>query len=472
METAAAPLFDRLTPELFSLLGSPNARHYWAVLDSLMDEMWGDHAMSPGEDAAKPRVVRAIEAFLAAHDPWDEDRDSPITVRAHGILNRLIGTGWLSASKVGAVEKITVRPVVAQFYSVLCEFAVQEPEFLGSKVRSIFLNLRAVETGEAGGDQYAEAAKQAKHCMAHIVNTGVRVQDLMAALVKHTSAREFVRGFFEDYVEKVFIADYSELRTKDHPLQHRAAIVQLTLQLQHHESRREELIGWYQAKITGGNREKAEIRFERDTQMLLRLREVDIQLRRVDELIRDANHRAMVFFDYQLRAPKQLDKLISKALAATSHLPDDHIALPAVPLERHASEWSLAKPRQAPRPPMETSVDVRPPTDREIAMEMLRRQMTENRMVRPANLDNYIARHLKEPGSVTSDDLVIESINDLCCYQRLLLIASRGNAPASMRRSDPQLLMLRKVRVEFEPEAMTHNGYLAHQRFIITREAS
>src|SRR5579859_8169054 len=174
LENAAAPLFDRLAPELFSLLGSQNGRHYWVVLGRLMDEMWGDHAMSPGEDVAKPIVVRAIESFLTAQDPWDEDRDSPLAVRAHGILNRLVGTGWLTASKVGAIEKITVRPVVAQFYTVLCDFAVQEPEFLGSKVRSILLNLRAVESGEAGGDQYAEAAKQAKHCMAHIVNTGVR----------------------------------------------------------------------------------------------------------------------------------------------------------------------------------------------------------------------------------------------------------------------------------------------------------
>ena len=103
-------------------------------------------------------------------------------------------------------------------------------------------------------------------------------------------------------------------------------------------------------------------------------------------------------------------------------------------------------------------------------MEILRRRMTENRMVRPITLANYIARHLTEKRSVTSDDLVIDSINDLCCYQRLLLIASRNNCPPAMRRSDPQLLMLRKVRVEFEPDAVTRNIYMEHQRFIITRE--
>lgn len=468
MDTVAAPIFDRLTPELFSLLGSQNARHYWAVLGRLMDEMWSDSAMSPGEEASKAAVVRAIESFLSADDPWDVDQDTPVSVRAHNILYRLLTTGWLTATRSGAVDKITVRPVIAQFYTVLCDFAVQEPEFLGSKVRSIFLNLRAVEAGDF--DQYAEAAKQAKHCMAHIVNTGVRVQELMAALVKHTSAREFVRGFFVDYVEKVFIADYSELRTKDHPLQHRTAIVALTMQLHHKEAAREAIIAWYQAKVTSGSREKAELRYERDTQLLLRLRDVDQQLQRVDEVIRDANHRAMVFFDYQLRAPKQLDRLIEKALRASEHLTHDHIALPAVPMGRLASEWGLAKPRQKPRPATETAVDVRKATPREMAMEALRRRMAENRMVRPIQLARYVGRHLVQTHVVTSDDLTISSINDLCCYQRLLLIASRSECPPSKRASDPQLLMLPRLRVEFEPDALTRNAYMEHRRFVITRE--
>lgn len=98
LEITAAPLFDRLNPELFSLLGSQNGRHYWTVLSRLMDEMWGDHAMSPGEEVAKPIVVRAIESFLTAQDPWEDDFDSPLNVRAHTVLNRLIGTGWLSAT--------------------------------------------------------------------------------------------------------------------------------------------------------------------------------------------------------------------------------------------------------------------------------------------------------------------------------------------------------------------------------------
>ena len=464
------PLFDRLPAGLFRALGADNGRRYWDVLARLINELWGDGGRSPGEEAQRAVVVRTVESLLAADDPWEEDLETPIGIRAHGLVNLFVETGWLAQRRRGLVEMVTIRPVVAQFYMVLSEFALHEPEFLGSKVRSIYLNLRAVAAGEASGDQYAEAAKQAKRCMAHIANTGCRVQDLMEALLKRTTAREFVSGFFEDYIQKVFIADYSELRTRDHPLQHRSAIIALALQFQHDDDKREGVLRWYQEKPAGGDRERAEFLFERDTRQLMRLREVDQQLQRLDDEIRDANQRAMTFLEYKLRAPKHLDKLITRALQAIDGMQEGATALPAAPDRRHFSEWGLAKPRMLARPAAATAVERTPPTLEELAMEALRRRMAENRMVKPVQLANYVARHLAANGVVSSDDLSISSINDLCCYQRLLLIASRSDCPPSMRRSDPLLQVLKRVQITFDDQAITRNDYMEHRRFIIQRE--
>lgn len=434
-----------------------------------MEEMWGDGGRSPGEEAPRAVVVKAIETFLAADDPWEEELETPIAIRAHGIVNVLVESGWLFQRRRGLVDMITVRPVIAQFYTVLSEFAYHEPEFLGSKVRSILLNLRAVDSGEASGDQYAEAAKQAKRCMAHIANTGCRVQDLMDALLKRTSTRDFVHGFFEEYIEKVFIADYSELRTRDHPLQYRSAIIAMTMQFQHDPDKSASLIDWYQEKVASGDRLKAEVLYERDTRLLLRLRDIDDQLRRLDEEIRDANQRAVTFIEYKLRAPKQLDKLIAKALRSVDSIEEGAIALPAALGRRHASEWGLARPRQLARLSVSTDVERAPPTIEELAMEALRRRMAESRMVKPVHLANYVGRHLSGKNKVSSDELTITSINDLCCYQRLLLIASRSDCPPAMRRSDPQLQILKRVRIAFD-EGSTRNAYMEHSRFNIQLE--
>lgn len=465
----AVPLFDRLNPGLFRLLGMPNGQRYWAVICRLMAELWGDGGLSPGEDVQKTAVVRAIESYLAADDPWDGDLETNITIRANEIANKLVETSWLSERRRGAVKMLTVRPVIAQFFSVLCDFATQEPEFLGSKFRSIVLNLKAVYSGEAGGEQFVEAARQAKQCMAHIVHTACKVQDLMEELLRRSTAREFVKGFFEEYVQGLFIADYSELRTKDHPLQYRTLIVSLTHQMRHEEQRRSSLLAWYTEKRAGGDSARAETLFERDSLQLLRLSEVHEQLRRVDEEIRIANQQGLVLMAYSMRAPRNFDKLIARSLSAVEHMREGDIGLPAASGARHASEWGLAKPRLFVKSQVATGVRRRTPTLEELALESLRRKMAEVRMVKPMQLIHYIARHLKGRSEISCQELTIESINDLCCYQRLLLIASRSECPPEMRRDDP-LLKLPGVRVGFDPDSSTRNAYMEHRTFRIQRE--
>lgn len=333
-------------------------------------------------------------------------------------------------------------------------------------MRSIFLNLREVAAGGAP-EAYPEAARQAKHVMAHIANTGCRVQDLMDELVTRTSAREFVRGFFEEYIEKVFIADYTEFRTNNHPLQHRAEIVRLAVGFQHEPLQRQALIDWYTQKQANGDAIRAEMLYERDTRWLLRLRDVEEHLRRLDDEIRIAHQRAMAYFEYKLRSPGRFDILIGRALAAVGRLTEGHIALPTRNGRYHASEYGLARPRQLAQEMAATTVEQDPPTIEELAKEALRQRMNADRLVTPLKLAAYVARHLNGRRSINSDLLQINSINDLCCYQRLLLIALRDHTPAGKRAQDVHLQMVPGMHVAFEPGATTTNDHMQHQRFVI-----
>lgn len=467
----STPLFDRLPEGLFRPLAASNRRRYWDLLCRLVAELWGDGGYSPGEEVSKTAVIGVITAQLLADDPWLEDGEessTPVAVRAATIVSMLVETGWLFQRRRGAVTVLTMRPVIAQFFNTLSDFATQEPEFLGSKVRSIYLNLEAAVAKDQV-DAYVEAAKQAKQCMAHIANTGCQVHDLMEVLLAADSASDFLRGFFEQYVEKVFIADYAELRTKNHPLQHRARIIQLTLQIEHDKARRDAIIDWYQVKRCAGDRIKAEMLYERDNRQLLRLRDVEAQLQRLDEEIRSANQKAMALLEYRLRAPRHFDKLIVRAIAGASVVPEDHLALPAASGLHHASEFALAKPRQYQPPPAATQLQRRVPTVEEQARENLRQRMIKNRQVTPRHLARYVARHMGSARSVAADALTIESINDLCCYQRLVLMAMRSAGPPLKRKSDIQLQMLPGVRFELQQDE-TINPYLRHRRFIIHKE--
>lgn len=468
-----APLFDRLPDAIFRPLGVANNRHYWDVLSRVMSTLWGEDGRAPGEEVPKGVVVKVIESCIVADDPWEGEVQTPLGIRSHNIFSTLSEAGWFSMRRRGVVDMVTVKPRIGMLFSVLSDFARQEPEYIGGQVRSILLNLRSiseVSSDPSACSAYQTAAKQARQCMAHIVNTGCRVQDLMDGLVELESARDFVHGFFNDFVERVYIADYSELRTRNHPLQYRGQIIDKTYELQDDEAARGRLVSWYVEHIGKGDRERGEAAYRRDTSQLLRLNNIEDHLARLDEEISIANQRALALIEYKLRTPKQLDKLISRACAALTGMEEDHPALPSDAGGVHWSLHTLAKPRKPPRAQLATAVETIELTDEELAMEWLRRRMVENRKVTPVQLANYVTRMLDGKRQVDSDALAVESINDLCCYQRLLLIASRNDAPLHSRRHDPVVQMLRGIRVRFADGHDTDNDYMTHRRFIVERE--
>ncbi|OOG41427.1 hypothetical protein B0E51_06930 [Rhodanobacter sp. C05] len=472
-QEAVAPLFDQLPEDIFRPLGVANNRRYWDVLSRVMSTLWGEDGRSPGEEVTKTVVIRVIESCIVADDPWEGELETSVGGQSHNVFRSLSEAGWFSVRRRGLVDMVTVKPRIGMLFTMLSEFARQEPEYIGGQVRSILLNLRSVTEDSADPNAcsaYQIAAKQARQCMAHIVNTGCRVQDLMDSLVELDSARDFVHGFFTDFVERVYIADYSELRTRNHPLQYRGQIIEKTYALMDEEPSRERLVVWYTEHIGRGDREKGEAAYRRDTNQLLRLNNIEDHLARLDEEINIANQRALALIEYKLRAPKHLDKLIKRACAALSVLDEDHPALPGDAGGVHWSALALAKPRKPPRDQVATAVETIELSDEELAMEWLRRRMVENRKVTAVQLANYVARMLDGRNRVDSDMLEVGSINDLCCYQRLLLIASRDDAPLQLRRHDPVVQMLRGIRIRFEEERMTNNDYMIHRRFVVERE--
>lgn len=468
-----APLFDRLPEDIFRPLGVSNRHRYWDVLSRVIATLWGEDGRAPGEEVAKSVVIRVVESCIVADDPWAGELQTPTNILSHTVFNTLAEAGWFSVRRRGLVDMVTVKPRISMLFTMLNEFARQEPEYIGGQVRSILLNLRSVAEDSSDPNAcsaYQAAAKQARQCMAHIVNTGCRVQDLMDSLVEMESARDFVHGFFTDFVERVYIADYSELRTRNHPLQYRGQIIDKTYALQDDEASRERLVGWYTEHIGKGDRERGEAAYRRDTNQLLRLNNIEDHLARLDEEIRVANQRALALIEYKLRAPKHLDRLINRACNALASMEEEHPALPGDAGGAHWAPFMLAKPRKRHRKQGTTIVEALELTDEELAMEWLRRRMVENRKVTAIHLANYVVRMLDGQQRVNSDAFRVDSINDLCCYQRLLLIASRDEAPMTQRRNDPVIQMLRGIRVRFDEERLTKNDYMTHRRFVVERE--
>lgn len=460
---AANLLFERLPERLFGPLASPNKQTYWAILCALYERRFGPDAPLPPSNGYTNRdITQDIEDELVIHDSWiDEGGDTPETpigIRAITIFNRLQETGWLNFYQHGVVKRVSMTPTVSQFLGRLINFAETGPIFVAGKVRSIEANLKLVTEG-ADGDSLAEAAEQARNLLEHISNTGTNIHDLMVSLAKEETTTQYVRRFFNDFVEQVFIGDYKELRTQEHPLSRRPQILLSVENLYASDLNRDRLIAWYEAKRFPGDRAKAERMFERDIQKLLDLQRIDGYLERLDDEIRWANRKALVYLDYRLRSMRPIDQTVDAAIARVIGSGKKFHDTPFAPGEM-ISPIRLAEPRRQEIRQAVTELRESVPTEEDIARARLKALARNVRMVSAPKLVEFVSRQLSGKPQIESEDLKLNSVADIRAYQTLLVLG------ALMESGSPELknkaaVMMRGFRVRRTGDKEAQNKWVS-----------
>ncbi|MBA4192352.1 MAG: hypothetical protein C0467_30645 [Planctomycetaceae bacterium] len=473
MNPASIALFERLPDKIFSPLGSLNRHGYWSVLCALHRHRFGpDAPMPPSHGYLLRDIHKFIEEHITYDDTWVEEEgeapaDTPLNIRAIGIFNRLLDTGWFRTERYGMERTVSMRPTVSQFLSVLISFAETGPVFVSGKIRSIDANLSLVAKGDAGGDGLREAAEQARHLLEHIRNTGTNVRDLMESLDPNMSTAQYVRGFFRDYIEQVFIGDYRELRTREHPLSRRPQILRSVEHLSTDIAERARLLAWYEQRPAAGDRKKAELMFERDLQRLFELNRIDEYLDRLDDEIRRANRKAIAVLDYHLRSVRPLDDLIRKAI---SHLVSgaDGDMVPIFGPEGLMSGARLTEPRiTAERPP---PAPLRQPTfsPYEMARARLMKRAREARSMTAPKLSAYVSRVLAGASEAASETLPLETIEQLRAYQVLQSVAMAMDS-GSVRLAADSRRLAHGFEVHATGEEELQHAYLSGRPFVIQR---
>lgn len=423
----AAPLFERLPNRLFGPLASANRHRYWAILCGLHRNRFGPSApLSPSHGFPIRTILQDIEDELQNQDLWEsEDEQSletPIGIRTNAVFMRLTEAGWLRVERYGVEKTVTMQPGVSHFLTLMVSFAETGPVFLSGKIRSIEALLKSVTDGEGAGDSLAEAADQARNLLEHVRNTSTSVRDLMELLSAETTTAQYVHRFFGDYIERVFIGDYRDLRTREHPLSHRPQILARIQELHGVETNRQRLIAWYESKRARGDRRLGERLFERDINRLFELQRIDDYLDRLDDEIRRANKRALAYLDYRLRSLRPVDRMVSAAVDAVSVGAQPRLSDPFAPGDL-IGPVRLAVPRRQSARPAPAALRSQVPSDLERARSQLMRRAREARAVTPPKLAEFVRRQLDGRGAIDSEEMTLSSISDVRAYQELMSIS-------------------------------------------------
>lgn len=433
---SGAKLFERIPDRLFSPLASSNRHQYWSLLCYLYRRRFGPDAPLPPSRGFAPRdLLQDVEDHIRYAPDWhpEEGEDPGLSVdqRASNYFRRLVQVGWFRTEKHGLAQTISMSPSVSQMLTLLIDYADKDPVFVSGKIHSIDALISKVLKGEGGGDLFREAAEQCRNLLIYIRTTGTNVRDLMTSIATQETTAEYARRFFRDYVVNMFIGDYKELRTQEHPLSKRPQILKAVEKLSTIPEHRIRLMDWYTSRLAEGDRVKATAAFDRDLRRLEELNRVEEYLERLDDEVRSANKCALIVLQYRLQTVRPIDDLLRQAidgLLASGQEGGFQGAVDTWPQvfapDALMSAARLAQPRKevqrlAPSPLRKAVL-----SEHARAVGNLVRRAQERRRITPAKLRAYAKSALGEHEKVNSQDLSVDSIENLRAYQSFNSLAT------------------------------------------------
>ena len=454
MSESAANLFDRVPERIFRPLGAhEHARRNWSLLAYLYNDFFAPEADPPeGDGWTQRRVTASIERFLQR---WDDEQGADLdekatllNIRANDALKSLIESEWLNMDRVGFTQFVIMRPTVQSLFELLKTFAEEGPEFISGRVQSIRNNLIQVQSDpEANAAVFQVAAKECSALLRMLNTTRMRVREASEQLRQQETTHIFLERFFGDYISSLYIGDYSDLFSRNHPLTSRWEIIDLVSQIADEPESRSKLRGWYRKNLRCRSDEEADRLIDADTARVLALREVDRLLARLKDAVTRANDQALGYLQYKVRSQGNFDLWINQTIDAVVRAADSHedgaVAMPMGWSQGMLfSEGGLKLPVQKKRQHKGAIIKKIELTPEAQARRLIRQIMKGNREVSETIILAYVDRHVSPGGTVGSASLKVESISDLCvlaAFSRLGLVAERRhrNVGAGIVRVQP-----------------------------------
>lgn len=476
MLDSPANLFDRVPERIFRPLGAlEHARRNWSLLTHLYNDFFAPEADPPeGEGWTQKRVTASIERFLQRwddeHGADPEETVTPLNIRAHGALKSLIESEWLSLDRIGFTRFVIMRPTVQSLFELLNTFAEQGPEFISGRVQSIRNNLIQVQADPgANAAVFQVAAKECSALLRMLNTTRMRVREASEHLRQQEATSVFLQRFFGDYISSLYIGDYADLFSRNHPLTSRWEIIDLVTRIADVPESRVKLREWYRKNLRCRSDEEADHLIDADTARVLALRDVDRLLARLKDAVTRANDQALGYLEYKVRSQGNFDQWIDQTINAVVRAADSHgdeeLAMPVGWSQgKLLSDGALKLPNSQPRKRKGAIIKKRVLTPDAQARRLVRQIMKGNREVSEARIIAYVDRHVPPGGAVDSASMRVDSINDLCilaAFSRLGLVAERTqrNVRAGIVRAQPYRELAHHIQIELTGERF-ENDYL------------
>lgn len=468
-------LFRQLPDALFAPLAGPNRTVYGEVLLALQPLFFEqvEEQLFPSRETVRGEIEEAlarIGAFSWQHEEEEgESAALPLNPAgcAYRVYRRLLACGWLEEEAEGYRVFVTVPPAVGELLGGLASIARERRVFYGGVVLSIYNNVRlACEEPEGQALAFREACKAALQFQRHLTGLVYGLKGLLERLEGITDRGRLLASFFDDFVERILVADYKRLKTRNNPFRFRQQILALVRELRLDPERKGRLLAGYQEQMELTDREAALRELDRDLHLIAGVFEqVDRHLERIDRYRYRFERRVADSVRYLDRTLPGGAARLTRLLEGLGRvLPAEAgalTALPPLPLARPLpiADGGLRPPRGAVQPPAPAALASRAVEEEQLARQRALRDYLDRRRADPARILAYLERQMAGRERVEGNQLTIASVEEYIAFTQLRRLHRLGAAVEPVTR---------RYRVEPRDEWL-ENDYLRARDFTVVR---
>lgn len=467
-------LSEVFSPAIFKPLASnKNAQVYvaciWALYDRLVRHQHSLDECSPKE--AREIIRRAMVQHNFRLDP-EESADNTLQGEVddtHRVYIYLRETGWLHEQATIGYKRICYIPQApSQLVAALDSIKEGRVDEVGATCKGVYLQLvAAIQNPRENASQIAIARTMGINFLSTLSAMQGQLRDLMYQVTENETGLRVIKLFFDDFLKGILLKGYSHLKNSNHPYRYREITIQKAIHILTDDALMDSLTRALCTADQQANPLDIRRRLELDLNSIIDTFEnIDRLLVRIDDYRRCLTTRTRETIEYMRSALPGLDQQLVDLITKIDTLPD-HTVLASPGRQYSAlSEHRLRRPLTPQSEPQATEVEVAERSPLKLAENMAMREYLERRRENPARVRAYLERHLQERTQITSDELVIESLDDMLAFIQVRRLLHNAVPPKSQYYKLAQLFRVTPIADEY-----TDNNYISAPKLRIERRS-
>ncbi|WP_410750502.1 Wadjet anti-phage system protein JetA family protein [Citrobacter sp. U14242] len=467
-------LSAELSPAIFKPLASnKNSSVYvaciWALYDRLVRHQHTLDECHPKE--AREIIRRALVQYNLQldNDDMPEIPDPSETDDTHRIYSFLRETGWLHEQATVGYRRICYIPQIpSQLVAALDMIKQGRIDEVGATCKGVYLQLvAAIQDPRENASQIAIARSMGINFLSSLSAMQGQMRDLIYQATESESGLKIIKLFFEDFLKGILLKGYSHLKNSNHPYRYREITIQKALQILTDDVLMDNLTRSLCSADQQTSAEKIRRELKNDLNTIIDTFEnIDRLLSRIDDYRRSLTTRTRETIEYMRSSLPGLDQRLIDLIAKTSTVPDEAMLSGPGDIYSSLSEYRLRRPSTPHVEPQATELETPYKNPLKLAENMAMREYLERRRENPARVHAYLEQHLGKKSYITSDELKIETLDDMLAYIQIRRLLYNAVPLKSRYYKLAQLFRVSPVDGEY-----TENEYLTTPKLKIERSS-